>query len=145
MLLKRHSNLGMRLSLRTLSTKVDLLSTSTLTLANVGPWVKLGNRLKATVHTWHLDTSTYTLPLSSLKAILSEKTRLVAVTHCSNITGTFNPIKEIAQLVHAANPRAEIVVDGVSYAPHRLVDVRELGVDYYAFSYYKVIKSALYF
>ena len=60
------------------------------------------------------------------------------MTHCSNITGTFNPIKEIAEIVHAANPRAEIVVDGVAYAPHRIPDVTDLNVDYYAFSYYKV-------
>ena len=60
------------------------------------------------------------------------------MTHCSNITGTFNPIKEIAEIVHAANPRAEIVVDGVAYAPHRIPDVKDLGVDYYGFSYYKV-------
>jgi len=69
---------------------------------------------------------------------LSKRTRLVAVTHCSNIIGTFNPIKDIAALVHAANRRAEIVVDGVAYAPHRMLDVQDLDVDYYAFSYYKV-------
>lgn len=42
-------------------------------------------------------------------------------------------------MVHAANPRAEIAVDGVAYAPHRMPDVKDLDVDYYAFSYYKVV------
>lgn len=46
-------------------------------------------------------------------------------------------------MVHAANSRAEIVVDGVSYAPHRMLDVQDLDVDYYAFSYYKVRKLSV--
>jgi selenocysteine lyase/cysteine desulfurase len=111
---------------------------SQVDLANIGPWIRLADRAKLTLKTWNLDTSNYTLPISSLIALLSPKTRLVAVTHCSNVTGTFNPIKEIAKLVHSANPRAEIVVDGVAYAPHRIPDVRDLDVDYYGFSYYKV-------
>jgi selenocysteine lyase/cysteine desulfurase len=107
-------------------------------IANIGPWLRLAERAKITLKTWHLDTSAFTLPISSLKQLLSPKTRLVAVTHCSNITGTFNLIKEIAQIVHSANPRAEIAVDGVAYCPHRMPDVDDLDVDYYAFSYYKV-------
>ena len=108
------------------------------TIANIGPWIRLAKRAKVTLKIWELDTESFTLPLSKLKDLLSEKTRLVAVTHCSNITGTFNPIKDIASLVHAANPRAEIAVDGVAYAPHRIPDVKDLDDDYYAFSYYKV-------
>ena len=66
---------------------------------------------------------------------MTERTRLVAVTHCSNILGTVNPVAEIARRVHARG--AEIAVDGVAYAPHRAVDVRALDVDYYVFSFYK--------
>jgi selenocysteine lyase/cysteine desulfurase len=75
---------------------------------------------------------------------LSNRTRFVAVTHCSNITGTLNPIKKVAAIVHATNPHAEIVVEGVAYAPHRMVDVQDLDVDYYAFSYYKVWQFSVY-
>lgn len=107
-------------------------------VANIGPWVRLAERAKIKLKVWNVDPSTFTLPLSSLRLLLSKNTRLVAVTQCSNILGTFNPIKEIAAEVHAAGPRAEIVVDGVSYVPHRMPDVRDLDVDYYAFSYYKV-------
>jgi selenocysteine lyase/cysteine desulfurase len=110
-----------------------------LTVANIGPWVRLAERTKIKLKVWNVDTSTFTLPLSSLRSLLSKNTRLVAVTHCSNILGTLNPIKEIAAEVHAAGPRAQIVVDGVAYVPHRLPDVRDLDVDYYAFSYYKVL------
>jgi len=101
----------------------------------------MAKRANVKLKTWNVDTSTYILPIASLRTLLSSKTRLVAVTHCSNITGTFNPIKEIAKNVHAANPRAEIVVDGVAYAPHRIPDVQDLDVDYYAFSYYKVFSA----
>ena len=100
--------------------------------------MRLAERANISLKVWELDTETFTLPIEGLKRLFSERTRLVAVTHCSNITGTFNPIKEIAEAVHSANPRAEIVVDGVAYAPHRFPDVKDLDVDYYAFSYYKV-------
>ena len=66
---------------------------------------------------------------------MTERTRLVAVTHVSNILGTINPVAEIARRVHARG--AEIAVDGVAYAPHRAVDVQAWDVDYYVFSFYK--------
>ncbi len=66
---------------------------------------------------------------------MTARTRLVAVTHTSNILGTINPIAEIARRVHARG--AEIVVDAVAYAPHRAIDVVALDVDYYVFSFYK--------
>jgi selenocysteine lyase/cysteine desulfurase len=55
----------------------------------------------------------------------------------SNITGTIEPIKEIAQLVHTI-PEALLCVDGVAWAPHRPIDVKDLDVDIYVFSWYKV-------
>jgi selenocysteine lyase/cysteine desulfurase len=58
------------------------------------------------------------------------------MAHISNILGTINPIKDVASFVH--DHGAMICVDGVAYAPHRLVDVQELDVDFYAFSLYKV-------
>ena len=68
---------------------------------------------------------------------MTERTRLVAVTHCSNILGTVNPVAAIARRVHARG--AEIAVDGVAFAPHRAVVTWRgaLDVDYYAFSFYK--------
>ncbi len=67
---------------------------------------------------------------------MTAKTRLVALTHASNILGTLNPIAAIAKLVHAHG--ALICVDGVAYAPHRAIDVQALDVDFYVFSCYKV-------
>ena len=57
------------------------------------------------------------------------------MTHTSNILGTINPIREIADAVHARG--ALLCVDGVAYAPHRAIDVQALDVDFYAFSFYK--------
>ncbi|GFF30143.1 probable cysteine desulfurase [Aspergillus udagawae] len=77
------------------------------------------------------------LSLDTLRPLLSPKTRLVCCGHVSNITGTIENIKEVADLVHTV-PGALILVDGVAWAPHRPIDVKQLGVDFYVFSWYKV-------
>jgi selenocysteine lyase/cysteine desulfurase len=87
------------------------------------------------VKTWTLNKDTYQLDLNDLDALMTDKTKLVAVTHTSNILGTINPVKDIAKLVH--KNKALICVDGVAFAPHRLIDVQDLDVDFYVFSTYK--------
>ena len=67
---------------------------------------------------------------------MSERTRLVAFTHCSNVVGNVHDVHVMAQRVRRAG--ALSCVDGVAYAPHRGVDVRALGVDFYLVSLYKV-------
>ena len=102
--------------------------------SNIGPWRRLEER-GIVIKTWSLDPETLAIDLDALDALMSERTRLVAVTHTSNILGTINPVAEIARRVHARG--AEIVVDAVAYAPHRAVDVQAWDVDYYVFSFYK--------
>lgn len=102
--------------------------------SNIGPWRWL-EQFGIVIKVWGLDPETFEIDLSALDALMTPRTRLVAVTHASNILGTINPIAEIARRVHAAG--AEIVVDGVAYAPHRAIDVAALDVDYYVFSFYK--------
>lgn len=102
--------------------------------ANIAPWVDL-ERAGARVRVWHVDPSTGELSVEDLRPLLGPRTRLVAVTHASNILGSINPIREIADLVHEHG--AWLCVDGVGFAPHRAVDVRALGVDFYVFSFYK--------
>ncbi|SIQ42953.1 cysteine desulfurase family protein, VC1184 subfamily [Rhizobium sp. RU35A] len=102
--------------------------------SNIGPWDRLqanGVRLKV----WPLNRDTLTLDLADLEPLMSERTRLVCVTHASNILGSINPIREIADFVHARGAR--LCVDAVAYAPHRLVDVQAFDADYYVFSLYK--------
>jgi cysteine desulfurase family protein (TIGR01976 family) len=103
--------------------------------ANIGAWVAL-EKQGIKVKVWQIRPDTLELNLADLEALMSRRTKLVTLTHASNVLGTINPIKEIATFVHDRN--AMICVDGVAYAPHRLVDVQDLDVDFYALSCYKV-------
>ncbi|MBL4660424.1 MAG: cysteine desulfurase-like protein [Alcanivoracaceae bacterium] len=102
--------------------------------ANMAPWRDL-QKLGIKINTWKLNKDSYRLELNDLEDLMTENTKLVAVTHTSNILGTINPVKDIAKLVHSHN--ALICVDGVAFAPHRLIDVQDLDVDFYVFSTYK--------
>ena len=102
--------------------------------ANVGAWRRLADH-GMVIKEWQINSDTAELEIDDLKELLSEKTKIVAVTHCSNIVGSINDLKSIAKLVHQYD--AYIVGDGVSYAPHGFPDVKDLDVDFYAFSLYK--------
>jgi len=102
--------------------------------ANIGPWLELESH-GAILRFWDVDPETGELDLEGLEALLGPRTRLVTVTHASNLLGTINPIRAIADAVHAHG--AWLCVDAVGYAPHRAVDVRALDVDFYVFSFYK--------
>ena len=102
--------------------------------ANVGAWRRLADH-GMVIKEWQINSHTAELEIDDLKELLSEKTKIVAVTHCSNIVGSINDLKSIAKLVHQYD--AYIVGDGVSYAPHGFPDVKDLDVDFYAFSLYK--------
>jgi cysteine desulfurase family protein (TIGR01976 family) len=112
----------------------EVIVTNTDHEANVSCWTDLREK-GITVKIWKVNPDTLQLDLKDLKTLLSKNTKLVAFTHCSNILGTINPVKEITSLVHKAG--ALVCVDGVAYAPHRKIDVRELDVDFYVFSWYK--------
>ncbi len=102
--------------------------------ANIGAWRRL-ERFGATIRTWRLRPETARLELEDLETLLSQRTRLVCFTHCSNIVGAYHDVAAIAQRVHAAG--GLVCVDGVAFAPHRSVDVKALGVDFYSVSLYK--------
>lgn len=76
------------------------------------------------------------LILEQLNKLLTEKTKIVAVTHVANSIGTINPIKEISNLVHSAG--AKLLVDGAQAAPHMPIDVQDLGADFYVVSGHKI-------
>ena len=113
----------------------EVIVTNTDHEANVSCWKDLESK-GIKIKVWKVNPSSFELELNELSNLLSNKTKLVAVTHCSNVLGSINPIKEIAKIVHKAG--ALICVDGVAFAPHRRVDVQELDVDFYVFSWYKV-------
>jgi cysteine desulfurase family protein (TIGR01976 family) len=103
--------------------------------ANVRPWVQAAARRGATLRWAEVDTSTTELPPAQYGELLSERTRLVAVTAASNVVGTRPDLAAIAAAAHAAG--ALVYVDGVHATPHVPVDVKALGADFYATSAYK--------
>jgi selenocysteine lyase/cysteine desulfurase len=103
--------------------------------ANIGVWSRLEDD-GIVVHEWKIDPDTAELHPVDLETLLNERTRAVAFTHCSNVVGSINPVREITDRIHAAGAIA--IVDGVSFCPHGLPDVRALGADIYLFSLYKV-------
>lgn len=102
--------------------------------SNIGPWLRL-EEFGVTVKFWPLNGQSLSLELEDLQPLLSARTKLVCVTHASNILGKAHDVAAIAACVHAAG--AKLCVDAVAYAPHRLVDVQAWDVDYYVFSLYK--------
>jgi cysteine desulfurase family protein (TIGR01976 family) len=102
--------------------------------SNIGPWDRLRDA-GIVIKTWPLNKDTYTLDIVDLEPLMSARTKLICVTHVSNILGSINPVREIADFVHARGAR--ICVDAVAYAPHRAIDVQAFDVDYYVFSLYK--------
>ncbi len=102
--------------------------------ANIGSWRRLADT-GLTVREWSVDPDTGLLHTEDLARLIGDRTRLVCVTHASNLAATINPIPEIAELVHRHD--ALLVVDGVSWAPHAAIDVRRLDCDFYLYSTYK--------
>lgn len=75
----------------------------------------------------------------NLKQVVTSKTKILALTHVSNVLGTVNPIKEIVAQAKKINPEIVVVVDGAQAVPHMKVDVKELDCDFYAFSGHKML------
>lgn len=109
--------------------------------ANIGGWERLCQQQKAVLRVWPVDPQSGELNLADLDDLLGNRTRIVAVTHSSNIIGTVNPLPKVAERAHAAG--ALLVADGVSYAPHHWPDVDASGADVYAFSLYKTFATHL--
>ena len=103
--------------------------------ANIGGWMRM-QQAGAVIKVWQVNRDTLELELADLDRLLSQRTKWLAMTHASNVLGTVNPVAEAAKRVHAVGGR--LCVDGVAYAPHRLVDVQASGADIYVFSFYKV-------
>ncbi len=113
----------------------EIIITDTDHEANIGAWKRLA-QAGAVIKVWNIDHQSLQLELAQLDTLLSPRTTWLAMTHASNILGTINPVAEVARRVHAVGGR--VCIDGVAYAPHRLVDVQASGADIYVFSFYKV-------
>jgi cysteine desulfurase family protein (TIGR01976 family) len=103
--------------------------------ANIRPWVQAAAAAGAELRWAEFDPVTAELTVDDVRAQLSARTRLVAVTGASNVLGTRPDLPAIADAVHSVG--AVLYVDGVHLTPHAPVDVEELGADFYACSPYK--------
>jgi len=105
--------------------------------SNVRPWLLAAESVGATARWADFDPETGELEAHHVEAVLTSRTRLVALTAASNLIGTVPDLPVIADLVHAAG--AWLYVDGVHYAAHEAVDVAALGADFFACSPYKFL------
>ncbi|WP_017185174.1 cysteine desulfurase [Alkalibacillus haloalkaliphilus] len=103
--------------------------------SNIIPWQQAAKATGATLKYLPLQEDG-TISLDDVREMVTEKTKIVAMAHVSNVLGTINPIKEVAQIAHDND--AVIVVDGAQSVPHMSVDVQDLDVDFYAFSAHKM-------
>jgi len=117
--------------------------------ANNGPWKHLAQRRGAVVKYWRPvaveegNPYSFTYTTEDLVSLVSPKTRIVAITACSNVLGSIYPIQDIVKALRqrateVGARKVEVSVDCVAYAPHRRVDVRKWDIDYCVFSVYKV-------
>ena len=109
--------------------------------ANIGAWERLCRRTGATLKVWPVDPDNGELNIEHFLQLLTPATIIVSMTHSSNIIGTINPISEV--ISHCRPQGTKVVVDGVSYAPHRWPDIPELQPDAYCFSTYKTFATHL--
>jgi cysteine desulfurase/selenocysteine lyase len=104
--------------------------------SNLVPWFFLRDKLGVAIRFAAIRPDGG-LDLDSLDQLIGPRTKLVAITHCSNVLGTINPVKDIARRAHAVG--ALCLVDGAQAAPHMPVDVQDLGCDFYTLSGHKML------
>ena len=105
--------------------------------SNIRPWIQAAEAVGATVRWAEIDLETTELTVAAVEAVLSPKTKLVAVTGAGNTIGTRPDLKAIGIAVHKVG--ALFFVDGVHLTPHAAISVKEIGADFFGFSFYKLM------
>ncbi len=103
--------------------------------SNIIPWQQVAKENGATLKYIPLQEDG-SITLDDAREAITDKTKIVAISHVSNVLGTINPIKEITEMAHQHG--AVVVVDGAQSAPHMKVDMQQLGCDFFAFSGHKM-------
>lgn len=104
--------------------------------SNLLPWQMVARNTGATLKFMECKQDG-SLDLAEVEALITEKTKIVAITQVSNVLGRVNPVKEIAEMAHRKG--AVILVDGAQSTPHMEVDVQDLACDFFAFSGHKLL------
>ena len=105
--------------------------------SNVRPWIQAAEAVGATVRWAEIDLETTELTVAAVEAVLSTKTKLVAVTGAGNTLGTRPDLKAIGMAVHKVG--ALFYVDGVHLTPHAAISAKEIGADFFGLSFYKLM------
>jgi len=105
--------------------------------SNVRPWIQAAEAVGATVRWAEIDLETTELTVAAVEAVLSPKTKLVAVTGAGNTIGTRPDLKAIGVAVHKVG--ALFYVDGVHLTPHAAISAKEIGADFFGLSFYKLM------
>lgn len=106
--------------------------------SNFVPWQQLCLEKNATFSVWDINDDG-TLDLDKISGVVNSKTKILAVTHVSNVTGVINDVKEIVNRAKRINPDILVLVDGAQAVPHMKVNVADLTADFYAFSGHKML------
>lgn len=104
--------------------------------SNIVPWQQIARHTGATVRYIRVDAQGH-LDLDHAATLIGPRTKMVSVTHVSNVLGTVNPVREIGEMAHTHG--ALLCVDGAQSIPHMPIDVRALGCDFFAFSGHKML------
>ena len=114
----------------------EILTTHMEHHSNLVPWQKLAEQNGASLQFIELDEDGM-LNLSNIDDLITERTKLLALTHMSNVLGTINPVKELTAIAHKMG--AKVLIDGAQSVPHMKVDVTDLDCDFFAFSGHKML------
>jgi cysteine desulfurase family protein (TIGR01976 family) len=105
--------------------------------SNIRPWIQAAEAVGATVRWAEFDVATSELTVAAVEAVLSNKTKLVAVTGAGNTLGSRPDLKAIGKAVHKVG--ALFYVDGVHLTPHSVISAKDIGADFFGFSFYKLM------
>ncbi|RWB29773.1 cysteine desulfurase-like protein [Mesorhizobium sp.] len=120
---------------RTMKPGDELILTRMDHEGNVSPWLQLAEDLGLVVHWLSFDKQSWQIEEAALATLLTDRTRLVALNYASNLTGSINRVKALTRV--AKQTGALVYVDAVQFAPHGLIDVRDIGCDFLICSAYK--------
>ena len=108
--------------------------------SNLVPWQMLAQEVGVKLKFIPIDErGELRIKNNELKTYLTAKTKLVALTHVSNVLGTINPVKEIIEQIKTYNPKIKVLIDGAQAVPHLPVSVQTLGCDFYVFTGHKML------